>query len=401
MPDQVPLSAAAQLPPWQQPKTLLFVLAVAMPLAFWVWSALLNNFVIEVGGFDGADIGWLHTIREIPGFLAVRVLAFLLFFHEQVFGLIALFVLGAATAVTAWFPSMAGILTVTLISSIGFHYFETVNQSLQLQWIPKADAPRVLGLLTAAGAGSALFAYGMILIATQVFNLSYNPIYMAGGGASMLIAMLCFIGYPRFRAANVQTKKMVLRRRYWLYYLLQFMAGARRQIFVVFAGFMLVERFGFEVHEMAWLLLVNLLLNTVLAPFAGRAVGYFGERSTLAFEYLGLVGVFLAYGGIYYFGWGLSLAILLFVLDQLFFSLALALKTYFQKIAGSGRYCIQRSGCLYDQLYCCSFLASGAWIFLAIFTRWGFCDCCSDGIRILGFGVDDSAPSSLWLRNNF
>ena len=181
MPEQVPISAAAQLPPWQQPKTLLFVLAVAMPLAFWVWSALLNNFVIEVGGFDGADIGWLHTIREIPGFLAVRVLAFLLFFHEQVFGLIALFVLGAATAVTAWFPSMAGILTVTLISSIGFHYFETVNQSLQLQWIPKADAPRVLGLLTAAGAGSALFAYGMILIATQVFNLSYNPIYMAGG----------------------------------------------------------------------------------------------------------------------------------------------------------------------------------------------------------------------------
>ena len=87
MPDRVPLSAAAQLPPWQQPKTLLFVLAVAMPLAFWVWSALLNNFVIEVGGFDGADIGWLHTIREIPGFLAVGVLAFLLFFHEQVFGL--------------------------------------------------------------------------------------------------------------------------------------------------------------------------------------------------------------------------------------------------------------------------------------------------------------------------
>ena len=71
MPDQVPLSAAAQLPPWQQPKTLLFVLAVAMPLAFWVWSALLNNFVIEVGGFDGADIGWLYTIKEMPGFLAV------------------------------------------------------------------------------------------------------------------------------------------------------------------------------------------------------------------------------------------------------------------------------------------------------------------------------------------
>lgn len=86
MPDQVPLSAATQLPPWQQPKTLLFALAVAMPLAFWVWSALLNHFVIEVGGFDGADIGWLHTIREIPGFLAVGVLAFLLFFTNRCLG---------------------------------------------------------------------------------------------------------------------------------------------------------------------------------------------------------------------------------------------------------------------------------------------------------------------------
>ena len=86
MPDQVSLSDAAHLPPWQQPKTLLFALAVAMPLAFWVWSALLNNFVIEVGGFDGADIGWLYTIREIPGFLAVGVLAFLLFFTNRCLG---------------------------------------------------------------------------------------------------------------------------------------------------------------------------------------------------------------------------------------------------------------------------------------------------------------------------
>ena len=86
MPDQVTLSAAAQLPSWRQPKTLLFALAVAMPLAFWVWSALLNNFVIEVGGFDSVDIGWLHTIREIPGFLAVGVLAFLLFFTNRCLG---------------------------------------------------------------------------------------------------------------------------------------------------------------------------------------------------------------------------------------------------------------------------------------------------------------------------
>ncbi len=46
--------------------------------------------------------------------------------------------------------------------------------------------------------------------------------------------------------------------------------------------------------------------------------------------------MFLAYGGIYWFGWGVVLAATLYVLDHLFFALAFALKTYFQKIADPG-----------------------------------------------------------------
>ncbi len=128
-------------------------------------------------------------------------------------------------------------------------------------------------------------------------------------------------------------KQFVLRRRYWLYYALQFMAGARRQIFVVFAAFMMVERFGFEVHEVTALFLINYVANIFFAPLMGKAVSIWGERRALAFEYVGLICVFLAYGGIYYFGWGVVLAAALYVLDHLFFALAFALKTYFQKIA--------------------------------------------------------------------
>jgi len=125
----------------------------------------------------------------------------------------------------------------------------------------------------------------------------------------------------------------VLKRRYWLYYALQFASGARRQIFVVFAGFMMVERFGFEVHELTSLYLATLLLNMICAPLMGRAVQVFGERRALVFEYTGLVGVFLAYGGLYYFGWGVAIAAALYILDHIFFALAFAMKTYFQKIA--------------------------------------------------------------------
>nr|MCW1951881.1 MFS transporter [Octadecabacter sp.] len=102
----ISLSDAQNLPVWRRPVTLLFLMAAAMPIAFSTWSALLNNFVIEVADFDGSDIGWLHSVREIPGFFAIGVIVLLLLFREQVLGLVSLVLLGVATALTAQFPSM-------------------------------------------------------------------------------------------------------------------------------------------------------------------------------------------------------------------------------------------------------------------------------------------------------
>ena len=329
----VRLEDALTLPFWRRPIGLLFMMALAMPIAFNTWSALLNNFVIEVAGFDGSDIGLLHTVREIPGFLAVGVIALIIFIREQVLGLVALVMLGVATGITAFFPSMTGILTLTMLSSIGFHYYETVNQSLQLQWIEKARAPQMIGWLMAAGSAVTFVAYVLIVMTWQAFDLSYAIVYIVSGGATVAIALFCLFAYPQFEAPHPQLKTFVLRRRYWLYYTLQFMAGARRQIFVVFAGFMMVEKFGFDVHEITSLYLLTLMTNIFVAPVIGRVVGVFGERRALLFEYAGLVLVFSAYGGVYFFGWGVAIAATLYVIDHIFFALALALKTYFQKIA--------------------------------------------------------------------
>jgi len=330
---RVTLVEAHSLPFWRRPIFLLFLMSAAMPVAFSTWSALLNNFVIEEAGFTGVEIGWLHSVREVPGFLAIGVIAVIVFIREQVLGVVMLLLLGVATAMTAQFPSLGGILTITMLSSIGFHYYETVNQSLQLQWIDKARAPQTLGWIVAAGSAATLIAYVLIVLTWQRFNLGYNFVYIVSGGFTALVAIFALVAYPQFEAPHPQVKKMVLRKRYWLYYALQFMAGARRQIFVVFAGFMMVEKFGFKVHEITALYLINLVANMLFAPLMGRAVGTFGERNTLAFEYIGLVVVFSLYGGIFYFGWGVVLAATLYVIDHLFFALAFALKTYFQKIA--------------------------------------------------------------------
>jgi len=173
----------------------------------------------------------------------------------------------------------------------------------------------------------------LIVIGWRYFGLTYEAAYLVGGGATIALALVAFFAYPQFESPTPQIKRMVLRRRYWLYYAMQFMAGARRQIFMVFAAFMMVEHFGFHVDTLTSLFLINYVGNMIFAPIMGRLVTLFGERTALTFEYSGLIVVFLSYGGIYYFGWGAVLAATLYVIDHMFFALAFAQKTYFQKIA--------------------------------------------------------------------
>ena len=330
---RITIADAQMLPVWRRPIALLFLMSFAMPMAFSTWMALLNNFVVEAAGFTGVEIGWLHSVREIPGFLAVGVILVILFVREQRLAILSLFLLGVASGVTAWFPSFTGLLVTTMIASVGFHYYETVAQSLQLQWIDKEKAPQTLGWIVGIGSGASLLAYGLLMLTWKTLGLSYSFVYLTSGGITAAIGVFCWLVYPQFEAPHPQRKTFVLRRRYWLYYALQFMSGARRQIFIVFAAFMMVEKFGFEVQEVTGLFLINYLANMVFAPVMGKAVARWGERRALIFEYVGLMSVFLAYGGLYYFSWGVVLAAALYVLDHMFFALAFALKTYFQKIA--------------------------------------------------------------------
>ena len=114
-------------------------MALAMPLAFGTWQALLNNFAIERAGFTGMEIGILQSLREVPGFLAFAVIFVLLVMGEQTLALTALGLLGVGVALTGFFPTVLGLYVTTVVMSLGFHYFEAIYQSLALQWLSKAQ----------------------------------------------------------------------------------------------------------------------------------------------------------------------------------------------------------------------------------------------------------------------
>jgi hypothetical protein len=317
---------------WQTPKTLLILMSVAMPVAFSTWSALLNNFVIERAAFTGIEIGILQSLREVPGFLAFTTVFVLLLIREQTFAFISLAVLGIGVALAGFFPTPLGLYCTTVLMSAGFHYFEVLKQSLALQWFDKEEAPQAFGKLISIGAITSLAVYSVLWCLLELLTLDYVWIFALAGGICGGLAVFMWLGFPRFEARHEQTTRLVLRKRYWLYYALQFLSGARRQIFVVFAAFLMVEKFGYSASQVALLFLINYLFNWMFAERIGSLIGRIGERKALTIEYLGLIIVFVAYAFVEnpYFGAAL------YIVDHMFFALAIAMSTYFQKIASPG-----------------------------------------------------------------
>lgn len=320
----------------QSPAAFLMVLAFVNWLGFASWSALINNFAKEAAGFTGRDIGILQSVREIPGFLAFTAIILFWIMREQILAYLSLVTLGIGIAITGFHPSLGGLLLTTTVMSIGFHYYETSQQSLQLQLLPKSEAPRLLGKIAGASAVAQLIAFGTIAVVWRVFQPGYIAVFVTAGAITALLALAVWLLFPRFQGAVPQNKGFVLRRRYWLYYALTFMSGARRQIFMAFAGFLLVERFGYDVSATATLLLATYGINTFMGPLLGRLVGSIGERATIQIENVSLVVVFVGYALAtqeHFAGAGYFVAGGLFVVDGIFTTLMLAQRTYFQKIA--------------------------------------------------------------------
>ena len=304
----------------------LIMLTMASAVGLQAWQTLFNNFAVEVAGLEGKHVGVIQSVREIPGFLALLAIYVMLIIKEHRLSALSILLLGVGLGITGIFPTFVGLMIATLVSSFGFHYYETTNKSLTLQYFNVQQAPRVFGrqysIAAASNIGIGLFIY---LVS---FFLTYSQTYMAIGLFVVGIAVWGFFQHPEQTDLAPQRKKMVLRKKYWLFYFLTFMAGARRQIFIAFAVFLLVKRFEYSVQEVTILFVINNAINYYLSPMIGRSIVRFGERKVLSLEYASLIFVFLAYA----FVDSRLIVAVLYILDHIFFCFAMAINTYFQKV---------------------------------------------------------------------
>ena len=289
-----------------------------------------TNFFIDTLGLDGGQFLLLEGLREIPG-LALIVLAALtmrLPLSRRAAASVAL--MGAGYALYATVHSFTALVAIAIVASLGMHMWMPLSTSLVMCLSTKETSGRLLGTLSSVGALASIVGMAVLSLISRVApDVSLRLYFVVGGilivGAAFLLARL-----PRdLGETRAEPPRMLIKARYWLYYVLTFFQGSRKQVLNTFALLVLVENFGFEVWQISLLLFLSSAINLVAAPFLGYLVDHFGERKTLSSSYLLLVLCCAGYATIRQ-AWLLAC---LLILIRLMSILGMGLSTFVNRIA--------------------------------------------------------------------
>jgi MFS family permease len=282
------------------------------------------NFLSDDLKLTGAQLGILEAFRESCGIWALGVLALLAGYAEPLVGaaMLALFAVGLGGY--ALVPDFFWVIALSLVWSQGLHVWMPLPASMALGLAEPGRAGLRLGQIQSAGAAGFFGGLAGGYLLTRL-GVPIRPLYYVAAAMGLLAAGCC-LGIPR--GIRTQGPRLVFRRRYGLYYLLCFLEGWRKQIFICFAPFLLVQKCGTPLTTILALNAVVQIIGCVTGPMVGRLIDRVGERRVLVFYFACLTSFFVGYARIET-PW---LLYALFVADSSFFVFAMALNTYVNRL---------------------------------------------------------------------
>jgi len=320
-------SPRAEITEAERRQGLLFVSIAAAAVGFTLTMqmSMNSNYVVGEIGVSGFQAGLLEAVRESCGIMALGVFAILAGLAEPTIASIVLILVCGGLGSYAFTPTYGWVMGMSVVWSLGLHVWMPLPNSMTLALAEKGRAGARLGQITAANAMGA--GVGLLLaLALTLAGVKIRPLYILAGLGAAVGAAACF-GVPR--SIKAPGEKLVFRRRYFTYYLLNFLEGWRKQIALCFAGFLLVN-----VHHTS--LVVMLILWSAIQAigwFTSRRVGKLidkvGERRILTVYYVLVTLFFIGYA----FVQVKLLLYAIFVIDGATFVFNTGLVTYVNKIA--------------------------------------------------------------------
>lgn len=315
---------------------ILFASGVAlMSFAGSAFDTTFNNFISDTFNVSETTRGYLEFPRELPGFLTALFAGLLFFMAETNIAAISALCLGAGMiGVAVWGGSWGTMIALMTLWSVGSHLIMPVRSSIGMNLAHEGKTGRRLGQIQGVGLLASVVGYAFVWVVLDLTPRNYSLIYIIGGAVAILAAVVFRL--MRMPDAHLSRPRLVLRKQYWLYYVLALFFGARKQIFLTFGPWVLIRVFHQEATVFAKLLIVGAIVGTLFQPALGRAIDRFGERAVLTVDAVLIFSICMGYGFAEHLGnhhLALWLLYACFVADQLLFGVNMARDTYMAKIA--------------------------------------------------------------------
>lgn len=255
------------------------------------------NFLVRDLGLGGDQVLWLAGFREMPGLALMFLAALVMRLPQSRRAALSLLIMGLGYGSYALVNSYVALIAMSLVASVGFHNWMPLRSSLAMGMVGKERSGRVLGRLNSVGALAS--TGGLLIVFLLSERLGHRP-FFAFGGILLVAAAIAVYRLPKGIGANVEkTPRLVLRKRYWLFYVLTLFEGSRTQVFYTFGAWVLVETYDLNAQKISMLLIISGVVNFLISPHMGNWVDRFGERTTLTASYVALALVFVGYATIH------------------------------------------------------------------------------------------------------
>ena len=308
------------------------------------FMAAMNNFLSEIYHMNSLDRGWLEFFREMPGLALVFILALLHRVSDWKVMRIGTMISMAGAAFLLIPADKIFVTGFIMIYSLGEHLVMPVRSAIAMQVAKEGHAGQSLGYLTGvmnfgSVAGSAIVA-AVFLVGSHwlgqnsclLFNLIWIFIFIL-----MAVSVGCTFS-PNAPNQPSKRPRLYLNRKFNKFYALELFYGARKQIFMTFAPYVLIREYGFSTASMALLLGICATVNIFAAPAVGKLTDRFGYRNIMIWDTVILCGVCLLYGfagNIFPATVALAIVCINFLLDAVISTTSLATNIYVREIASN------------------------------------------------------------------
>ncbi len=273
-------------------------------IAFGCFQAVMNNYLADEVGMSPFQRGTLEFFREMPGLLLVFLIALMHRFSEwKIFKIGTLVsLLGVAGLLVTASPFLSLVIFLIVLWSTGEHIIMPVRSTIAMNIASEGNVGRSLGFVTGAtNAGTvlgSLIAAGIFLAGVRLFNASGTGLYHIVWGIIALLLAAALFSVWRVKADSALTRRprLYFHRKYNKFYALELFYGARKQIFLTFAPYVLIKVYGMDTASVAILMGICALSNIFCAPLIGKLTDRIGYKNIMIYDTVILFFVCLIYG---------------------------------------------------------------------------------------------------------